>query len=103
MRPIRREPWCVPAWHLYVVLVDFQAVGITRDAVMQRLSVQGIGTQVHYIPVYRQPYYQSLNAPACLPGAERYYECTLSIPLFPTMTDDDVLRVVRALAEALSL
>ncbi len=96
IRPVpRRAPH---GWHLYAVLIDFPALGITRAAVMNALRAQGIGTQVHYIPVHRQPYYRRRYGDAVLPGAERYYERCLSIPFFPAMTDDDVHRVAAALA-----
>jgi dTDP-4-amino-4,6-dideoxygalactose transaminase len=61
----------------------------------------GVGTQVHYIPVHLQPYYCGRYGALNLPGAERYYARTLSLPLFPAMRDEDVERVVDALARAL--
>lgn len=96
-------PWCEPAWHLAVALIDFPALGPasgrSRAAVMARLREQGIGTQVHYIPVHRQPFWRAhAAAPAALPGADAYYRAALSLPLFPAMTDDDVDRVAAALA-----
>lgn len=92
-----------PAWHLYVALIDFEALGRTRNQVMRELADEGIGTQVHYLPVYRQPYYRELNPFVTLAGADEYYRRTLSLPLFPSMTDDDPLRVVSALRRALGL
>jgi UDP-4-amino-4,6-dideoxy-N-acetyl-beta-L-altrosamine transaminase len=99
IRPIDRVAGCDPAWHLYVVLIDFEALGITRATAMRRLAEKGIGTQVHYLPVNRQPYYRSRYGEINLPGANAYYERCLSLPLFATMTEADVDRVVRALAE----
>src|SRR5690606_26691182 len=58
VRPIGRVPWCRPAWHLCPVLIDFAAAGIGRAELMARLAAAGIGTQVHYVPVHRQPYYE---------------------------------------------
>jgi dTDP-4-amino-4,6-dideoxygalactose transaminase len=86
-----------------VVLIDFAAAGVTRDDVMRSLTKQGIGTQVHYIPVHRQPYYRKLQPELQLPGADRYYERALSIPLFASMSEEDVLRVVKALKQALKV
>ena len=57
----------------------------------------GIGTQVHYIPVHRQPYYAQRYGAHSLPGAERYYASTLTLPLHPAMSEADVVRVVAAL------
>jgi dTDP-4-amino-4,6-dideoxygalactose transaminase len=58
-----------------------------------------IGSQVHYIPVSMQPYYRQRYGAADLPGAQHYYERTLSLPLFPGMSDTDVDRVAEALAD----
>lgn len=101
--PLTRTPHVTAAWHLYVVLIDFAALGVDRAAVMQRLTAQGIGTQVHYLPVYRQPYYRELEPALRLSGADEYYRRTLSLPLFPAMTDDDPSRVIDALGQALGL
>ncbi|MEM9383385.1 MAG: UDP-4-amino-4,6-dideoxy-N-acetyl-beta-L-altrosamine transaminase, partial [Planctomycetota bacterium] len=90
------------AYHLYAVLVDFEGIGRSRAQVVQALRERGIGTQVHYIPVPSQPDYERLgHDAAAFPGALRYYERTLSLPLFPRMEDADVDRVVGALADVL--
>jgi len=96
VRPIRHgnRPH---GWHLYVALIDFAALGTTRAAVMQALRASGIGTQVHYIPVHRQPYYRARYGALDLTGADAYYARCLSLPLFPDMADDDVRRVVDTL------
>jgi UDP-4-amino-4,6-dideoxy-N-acetyl-beta-L-altrosamine transaminase len=85
-------------WHLYVIHVDFKSLGMTRAGFMKALHEKGVGSQVHYIPLHRQPYYRARYGENSLPGAEAYYERCLSIPLFPGMTDGDVERVVGALA-----
>ncbi|UUX49397.1 UDP-4-amino-4,6-dideoxy-N-acetyl-beta-L-altrosamine transaminase [Nisaea acidiphila] len=94
---------CNPAWHLAVALIDFAALGTTRTAVMNALRDRGIGTQVHYIPVHRQPYYAKRYGPLNLPGADAYYARCLSLPLFPAMEESDVDRVVDELADVLKL
>jgi len=88
------------AWHLYVVLVDFEALGTDRATVMRRLADRGIGSQVHYLPLSRQPYYVERYGAQKLPGADRWYDRALSLPLFPAMSDADVERVVLALRDA---
>ncbi|TAK99705.1 MAG: UDP-4-amino-4,6-dideoxy-N-acetyl-beta-L-altrosamine transaminase [Rhodospirillaceae bacterium] len=90
-----------PAWHLYVVQIDFAALDKDRGNIMRALSERGIGTQVHYLPVHLQPYYQRRYGRLNLPGAEAYYARCLSLPLFPTMNDSDVDRVVNALTEVI--
>jgi dTDP-4-amino-4,6-dideoxygalactose transaminase len=70
---------------------------------MRKLAAEGIGTQVHYLPVHRQPYYRDMSPAGTLPGADRYYARTLSLPLYPGMTDGDVMRVCAALPKVLGL
>jgi UDP-4-amino-4,6-dideoxy-N-acetyl-beta-L-altrosamine transaminase len=101
VRTVPKVPDCNPVLHLYVVLIDFAATGMSREEVMTGLRARGVGTQVHYIPVHRQPYYRNRYGEITLPGADAYYTRALSLPLFPSMTDDDVSRVIQALAEVL--
>ncbi len=90
------------AYHLYSVLVDFDRLGCTRADVMNRLRSGGIGSQVHYIPVPAQPFYEDRGYdPSAFPGANAYYARTLSLPLYPTLSDQDVERVVHSLQHAL--
>ena len=91
-----------PGFHLYVALIDFEAAGVSRAEVMARLAEQGVGSQVHYIPVQTQPYYRDRYGDQHLPGAAAWYERCLSLPLYPGMADDDPGRVVEALSKALS-
>ncbi|MBF0247833.1 MAG: UDP-4-amino-4,6-dideoxy-N-acetyl-beta-L-altrosamine transaminase [Alphaproteobacteria bacterium] len=101
VRPLGRRAGCRPGWHLYVVLIDFQALGTERARVMTAMRERGVGTQVHYLPVHLQPYYRRLDPNLHLPGAWDYYRRCLSLPLFPAMSDDDVARVVDVLAGAI--
>jgi len=91
-----------PGWHLYAVQIDFAAAGLSRRALIAGLRQDGIGTQVHYIPVPWQPYYRQRYGEGSFPGAAAFYRGTLSLPLFPAMTDEDVLRVVDCLAARLA-
>jgi UDP-4-amino-4,6-dideoxy-N-acetyl-beta-L-altrosamine transaminase len=101
--PLGRVATGRPAWHLCPVLIDFAAVGKDRGTVMRELSTRGIGTQVHYIPVHRQPYYRAIEPALDLPGAEAYYARVLSLPLYVGLADEDVDRVVGELASVLGL
>lgn len=96
LRPILRTR--AHGWHLYAVLVDFAALDTTRRRFMAALHEQGIGTQVHYLPVHHQPYYVRRYGALALPGADAYYARCLSIPFYPAMNDADVARVAEALA-----
>jgi dTDP-4-amino-4,6-dideoxygalactose transaminase len=101
VRTIAPPPGCDPALHLFQVRIDFEAAGSSRRQVMEQLKARGIGAQVHYIPVHRQPYYRARYGEVVLPGAERFYRETLSLPLYPGMSDADVGRVTAALGEVL--
>jgi len=94
--------WSRPVLHLLTVLIDFEALGRGRRPVVEALAAEGIGTQVHYIPVHAQPYYVGRYGPLDLPGAAAWYRRCLSLPLFPAMADADVDRVVAALSRALA-
>ncbi|HLI65810.1 MAG TPA: UDP-4-amino-4,6-dideoxy-N-acetyl-beta-L-altrosamine transaminase [Caulobacteraceae bacterium] len=103
VRPIAPPPICDPALHLFIVLIDFAGLGVGRAEVMAGLRARGVGSQVHYIPVHRQPYYRGRYGEIALPGADAYYARALSLPLYPGMSDADPDRVVEALAEVLRL
>jgi len=101
LRPVARGPG-VPSLHLYQILVDFPAAGMTRAQLVRRLHDRGIGVQVHYIPLYRQPYFRDRYRSRPLAGAETFYERVLALPLFPGMDDGDVERVAQALEDTLA-
>jgi len=88
---------CQSGWHLAAVQIDFSAIGIDRGTLMARLASDGIGSQVHYIPLPFQPYYQKALETADFAGARAYYAGALSLPLYPDMTDGDVDFVVSRL------
>lgn len=99
VRPPARIAHGEPAWHLYPARFDFPRIGRTRAAVMRELAARGVGTQVHYIPIHRQPYYRARYGEVRLPGADAYYDKVLSLPLFPAMADTDLDTVVAAMTE----
>jgi UDP-4-amino-4,6-dideoxy-N-acetyl-beta-L-altrosamine transaminase len=89
------------SYHLFALAIDFDAADIDRANLMRRLQADGIGTQVHYIPVYEHPYYLEHTkrwlAVDC-PVSKRWYNQALSVPLFPAMTTEDVDRVANRIA-----
>lgn len=101
VEPLAQRPGADHAYHLYVVQL---ADGLDRDAVFTALRGRGIGANVHYLPVHLHAFYRERfgTGPGLCPVAEAAYERILSLPLFPAMADDDVDRVVDALAEALA-
>ena len=91
------------AWHLYRVRVDPASSPRSRRQLYDLLHRAGIGVQVHYIPVHLQPYYRKRFGSAFgdHPVAEKAYLESLSLPLYPDMTEDQTFRVVDALRSAL--
>lgn len=85
-------------YHLFVGRFDFAAMGRTRAEVMAALAAEGVGSQVHYIPVYRQPWYAARQGDQVgrFAASEAYYDQCLSLPLYPAMSNEDVERVIAA-------
>ncbi|HRJ11279.1 MAG TPA: UDP-4-amino-4,6-dideoxy-N-acetyl-beta-L-altrosamine transaminase [Prosthecobacter sp.] len=104
LRPLACDPRGISGWHLYMIRLDLEAIRPrTRRQVFESLRAQGIGVNVHYIPVHLQPDYQRLGFTAGMfPDAERYYEEAVTLPMFPAMTDGDIARVRAALEAALA-
>lgn len=86
------------AMHLYVVRLRLDEIKASHREVFERLRVNGIGVNLHYIPVYHHPYYARMGFNAAdFPEAERYYAEAISLPLFPGLTEEQQLEVVRLL------
>ncbi len=99
--PLTRRSISEHAFHLYVIRWQYQQCGVGRDAALSWLRSQGIGVNVHYLPVYLHPFYQKrlkLAAGLC-PIAEQAYGEILSLPIFPAMTEQNVDDVVGKLHE----
>lgn len=98
-----REAESRSAWHLYVVEVDEARTGISRRSVFNALRSAQIGVNVHYIPIHTQPFYAGMGfSKGDFPVAEHYYSRALSLPLFPSMTEEQQHRVAGVLRTALS-
>lgn len=89
------------AWHLYVIRVNSKALRIHRDQVIEELKQRGIGTSVHFIPLHLHSLYQNhLGYRAGqFPNAESLYDRSLSLPIYPGMSTEEIGRVVDALHE----
>lgn len=96
--PLAIPPWPhLHAWHLFILRVDEARCGISRDALMEQLKAQGIGTGLHFRAVHTHKYYRERFPSLQLPNSEWNSSRICSIPLFPDMTHDDTTRVIRAL------
>lgn len=97
-------PWQHPdttsSYHLYIIQLEAHLCE-DRARVFDELRNQGIGANLHYIPVYLQPYYRRLGFQrGYCPEAEKYYSCAISIPLYPGMSQQDQAVVIDALKKA---
>jgi UDP-4-amino-4,6-dideoxy-N-acetyl-beta-L-altrosamine transaminase len=98
----RRDPDSYSGMHLYVIRLQLDRIKRTRREVFEALRALGIGVNVHYIPVHRQPYFERMGFKAGdFPQAESYYAETISLPMFPTLSDRQQRAVVAALAKAI--
>ena len=100
-------PWQHPdsysSYHLYVIRLKFDEFGGSQRQVYERLRSAGILVNLHYIPVYRQPYYEQMGfAVGYCPEAERFYSEVISIPMYPGLTSSDQDCVIGALRATLS-
>jgi perosamine synthetase len=89
------------AWHLYVVRLNLETLAISRGDVIERLAQADIGASVHFIPLHLQPHYRRRYGykPGDFPVAERIFERSISLPIWPGMTDIQVDRVASTLLE----
>ncbi len=86
------------AYHLFVIRLHHACLNADRAQVFAALRAEGIGVNVHYLPVHLHPYYRERfgTGPGLCPQAEAAYESILSLPIFPGMSDDDVEDVIQA-------
>jgi dTDP-4-amino-4,6-dideoxygalactose transaminase len=96
--PLARDDRDVHALHLYIVRIDAEAAGATRDEYQRALAEENIATSIHFLPVHKLTYYRERFAgQPPLPVAERAGDQVLSLPLSPAHSDDDIADVVAAL------
>ena len=100
--PVCRGPKEEHAWHLYWVVVNENAE-ISRDAMIERLSGAGVGTSVHYKPLHRMTYYRERYGLTSekYPNAERHWRGVVSLPIYPSLRDDEIDYVCEIIKEAL--
>ena len=103
-----RPPWQHPdshsSYHLYPIQLNHDHAKLTQRDTYDALHKAGIMVNLHYIPVYRQPYYERMgfNLGYC-PQAEQYHTSAISIPIYPSMSDDQQSQVIAALTQVLSI
>jgi dTDP-4-amino-4,6-dideoxygalactose transaminase len=94
--------WATHAWHLYVLRLDPDVIDHGRDGLIADLGANKIGSSVHFIPLHYHPAFAEEGAvfKKHLPETEKYYQCAVSLPLFPAMTDQDVQDVITVVTES---
>ena len=99
IEPLARDPRDTHARHLYVVRIDPERFGLSRDEVQRALAAERISTSIHFLPVHRLTWYRErFPEQAPLPVAERAGDEILSLPLSPAHADGDIADVIEALA-----
>jgi dTDP-4-amino-4,6-dideoxygalactose transaminase len=102
-RPVR-SPDSTHAWHLYIIQLPLEALTISRDTFIEQMKLKGIGTSVHFIPLHLHPYWRDRYGfkPDDFPIALDVYRRAVSLPIYPGMTEADVIRVITAVREILT-
>ena len=89
--------------HLYIIRINSNMLNADRDAIYAALNAENVGLQVHYSPVYLHPYYRELGYQEGLcPNSEALYKEIITIPLYYSLTDEDVESVIRAVDKVIS-
>ena len=92
-----------PAWHLYPVRLNLEMLAVGRREIFRALRAENIGVNVHYIPVHQHPYYRErFKSKEGYPVAEDAYERLISLPMFHSMTAQDVEDVIHALGKVVT-
>lgn len=95
-------PEAESSWHLFIVRLQLSKLKATRKTVFQALQKENIGVNVHYIPAYLHPYYESLGfRKGICPVAESCYEEFITLPLYAGMDPEDVMDVVAAVKKVI--
>ncbi|MCK6626374.1 MAG: UDP-4-amino-4,6-dideoxy-N-acetyl-beta-L-altrosamine transaminase [Anaerolineae bacterium] len=96
--PLKQRENVEHAYHLYVIRLDLEQLKVNRAVVFKALRAEGIGVNVHYIPVHLHPFYRQRfgTGPGNCPIAEAAYEQVITLPLFPAMSNQDVDDVIAA-------
>lgn len=100
----RRRPGAQVSWHLFLLRLNLDLVGLTRAEFIQELKVRNIGTSVHFIPLHRHPYYRDELGyrPDMFPVADREFARVISLPIYSLMTEQDAGNVIAAVFDIAS-
>jgi UDP-4-amino-4-deoxy-L-arabinose-oxoglutarate aminotransferase len=105
IRPTRVPYPSRHSWHLYTVLIDPEKTGFTRDEFREEMRKRNIGTGLHFLAVHELSFYRERYRPVpeLLKNSEYVAARIVSLPLFPDMEEEDVVKVVEEICDALSI
>lgn len=90
-------------WHIYVIKIKTEMLKVGRKEIFDALQAEGIGVNVHYLPVYLHPYYKNIGySKGICPNSEEFYYNMITLPLFPEMKDNDVNDVIEAVNKVIN-
>jgi perosamine synthetase len=91
------------AWHIYPIQLNLEKLRVSRKKIFEEMREEGLGVQVHYIPLHLQPFYKKNFGykKGDFPIAERYYERAITLPLFPKMTSEEVNKVIQTVKKVI--
>ena len=95
--PLRQK--CESAYHIYVIKLNLQNLKVDRNTIFKALKAEGIGVNVHYMPIHLHPYYKNNLGTynGMMPVAEKVYKQIITLPIFPTMTEKNIEEVVNSI------
>ena len=92
------------AYHIYVIKLNLKNLNVNRDVIFKALKAEGIGVNVHYIPIHLHPYYKNKlkTFEGMMPIAEKIYKQIITLPLFPLMNQEDINDVINSVKKVIS-
>lgn len=97
------EKYSNSGWHIYIIKINSKLLKVLRKEIFDALKEENIGVNVHYLPVYRHPFYEKLGyEKGICPVAEELYENMITLPIFPEMDCDDVDDVIKAVQKVVN-
>lgn len=102
--PVCHGAWEDHSWHLFWIVLNEES-RISRNAFIEKINASGIGTSVHYKPLHRMTYYRERYClgPDAFPSAERHWQGAVSLPIYPSLTDDELAYICRQIRQALNV
>jgi perosamine synthetase len=92
------------SYHIYIIKINLEKIKMSRDEIFRIMRENGIGVNVHYMPIYLHPHYKKLDYKKGLcPESEKVYEQILTLPIFPLLTDDEIIKCVNTISKIITL